>query len=807
MVRREDPPLAFDRYRELVASIPIGKHLPNAVYVHADGLAALPAELIAFLARVQTQVELPGFTFNVLKLHRDAFKVSLLSYPDFFPNPHPPLVASATIELQELRVRQKTYAAGSNRPVLHRKETFLPSDHPRYAEFRALTEAEEQLGLFENATRIGFERQWGELLESKGVTIRGHKAIRGDEGAPAAASGRPQAKGTPRVARCKTAISRFGLSRPIQYVLKYDMLKKSQRLLDYGCGLGDDIRGLEKLGFQASGWDPVHYPEGGKQPAAVVNLGFVINVIEDPDERVEVVRDAFSLAEQMLVVSAQIDRPESPKAGRPYRDGVLTSKGTFQRYFSHDELGRFLEDSLHTTAVSAGPGVYFVFKDPAAAQGFLRSRSARPIDFFALRDQLFGDKPRRAPAQTTERRRTFYEQHQELLDSYWSSMVQAGRPLGPGEFERFDELARLGLTGQRARNLFGKLFGESAFDQGFMGKNRALIEAFWDRMIHLGRVPLDTEFERSLELQERGISAEQLKNLFLRQHGPGSLRKQFRERHQELIQDFWEAMVRFGRLPQQGEYHRWQELKTLRLTPRHLHDWFVEEFGEGVFERAVKNRKDDLLVYLALANFRRKVPFRELPATLQADLRTFFGSYQRAIADGQMLLFSLGRPGEVAAACDDFGQGYAGEKGLVFHRSLQDQLPPSLRVVLGCAGVLEGDVTEADLIKIHKRGSKVTLLFYEDFERQSFPVLVQRVKIDLAAQSVRHYDHSTVGPRQVLVRKYLYVSAKHPRAKVWTTFHQRVERLVGEFEYPHVPLEELQGRLARTGHDLRLRNS
>jgi hypothetical protein len=46
----------------------------------------------------------------------------------------------------------------------------------------------------------------------------------------------------------------------------------------------DRANGLQALGYQAEGWDPVHRPEVGKRDADVVNLGYVVNVIEDPGE-------------------------------------------------------------------------------------------------------------------------------------------------------------------------------------------------------------------------------------------------------------------------------------------------------------------------------------------------------------------------------------------------------------------------------------------------------------------------------------------------------------------------------------------
>ena len=59
---------------------------------------------------------------------------------------------------------------------------------------------------------------------------------------------------------------------------------------DYGCGRGEDIELLAAEGVTCGGWDPAYRPEAPRQEADVVNLGYVINVIEDPEERAATLR-------------------------------------------------------------------------------------------------------------------------------------------------------------------------------------------------------------------------------------------------------------------------------------------------------------------------------------------------------------------------------------------------------------------------------------------------------------------------------------------------------------------------------------
>ena len=51
------------------------------------------------------------------------------------------------------------------------------------------------------------------------------------------------------------------------------------------------MNGLQALGHQADGWDPVYRPETPKRKTDVVNLEYVVNVIEDPAERLEALVD------------------------------------------------------------------------------------------------------------------------------------------------------------------------------------------------------------------------------------------------------------------------------------------------------------------------------------------------------------------------------------------------------------------------------------------------------------------------------------------------------------------------------------
>jgi hypothetical protein len=61
------------------------------------------------------------------------------------------------------------------------------------------------------------------------------------------------------------------------------------------------------MGYSGNGWDPVHWPDAALEPAPVVNLGCVVNVIENPAERQQTLRRAWQLAERVLIVSARLN--------------------------------------------------------------------------------------------------------------------------------------------------------------------------------------------------------------------------------------------------------------------------------------------------------------------------------------------------------------------------------------------------------------------------------------------------------------------------------------------------------------------
>lgn len=222
----------------------------------------------------------------------------------------------------------------------------------------------------------------------------------------------------------------------------------SMTFFDYGCGRGDDLRRLGALGIDGSGWDPNHRPEAEKRSADVVNLGFVVNVIERPTERVDTLRAAWSLATKVLIVAARLVGDGEEEGLRPFEDGFLTRLGTFQKYYQQSELRDWVEAVLETPTVAAAPGILYVFRDDAERESYLATRQRRQISAPRLR-----------------RSDVLYEQHRSLLEPLMAFVTSRGRLPIEEEFPTFAETSRTFGSIGRAFRVVRKVTGDEQWDR------------------------------------------------------------------------------------------------------------------------------------------------------------------------------------------------------------------------------------------------------------------------------------------------------------------------------------------------------
>jgi len=621
-------------------------------YFHVDSLTSLEPSQQARIETAQ-RIARPN-CFNVIKLSDSDAAVTLLDYAGFHEEAFPQLANYWTVDVSAGTFRHRNYADSLNPPVLHRKELLLLTNHPQQSTYQALTAAAEQIGLFDDPNRIGFKRAWESLLSQKGYRVVGHELvpIGNDETAFEDAS----ETAFEGVARHLTALTRYGFSAPIQALARFGFLDGSKTVFDYGCGRGDDLRGLRENNIQAAGWDPHFAPDGVKQTAHLVNLGFVINVIEDIDERIEALRGAYALANELLVVSAMLANQEAI-TGTPYGDGVLTSRNTFQKYYTQGEMRHFLHEVIGDEPIPVGPGIFFVFKDKDAEQCFMYGRMVNRRNILRLARLSRPEKPVRI-SQKEEK----YLAHRELLESLWETCLIHGRDPDRSEIPNLDEIT----------SIFGTL----------------------------------------------------------------------------------SAALRF--------------IKSRK------------ENVEAYLDEARQSRIDDLRVYFAQLQFEKRKPYRHLESRLQKDIRTFFGDYRTASDTGRQLLFNVANIEAIGQACHEAAEHGIGwledSESLQLHTSLVEQLPPVLRTYVHCGTQLYGDVSSADLIKIHIRSGKLTLMRFDDFVGKPLPKMIQRIKLNLRTLDMAIFDYTGSYEPPYLFRKSRFINEEFPNFSEQIAFEEALDR-------------------------------
>lgn len=171
-----------------------------------------------------------------------------------------------------------------------------------------------------------------------------------------------------------TAMARTEASRPIRIAVEQGVLDPSKSFFDFGCGRGADVEWLMSMGWKARGWDPIHRPGTRKSRSETVGLTYVVNVIEDPAERVATIREAWKLTTGLLVVSARLDDERDDTHIKPKADGWMTARGTFQKFYDHLELGDWIRGVLQQEPIAAAPGVWYVFRRSIDRERFLSRR-------------------------------------------------------------------------------------------------------------------------------------------------------------------------------------------------------------------------------------------------------------------------------------------------------------------------------------------------------------------------------------------------------------------------------------------------
>ena len=317
----------------------------------------------------------------------------------------------------------------------------------------------------------------------------------------------------------------------------------------------------------------------------------------------------------------------------PYKDGVVTSRKTFQKYYAQSEFRSFLETSLGENAIAVGQGIFIIFKDKIEEQFFLLER-----------------------------------QH---IKRDWQQKTQR-------------------------------------------------------------------------ELQSREIS----------------IKKDLIDKHVDLFTDFWETSLELGRIPSNNEFEFSDQIRRVAGSHNKAHQALVTHFGKELFAEAQQKRKEDLLVYFALGLFEKRKPQTLMPESLKRDIKAFYSSYNDALKEARNALFSVGNPILIEEACvkayeklkcGEFNEGH----DYIFHKDYLGDLPTELRIYVGCATQLYGDLEGIQLIKTHMTSGKVSLMSYKDWEGDT-PYLIERIKIKMRDQDIDFFDYVGEFQPQPLLNKAIY---------------------------------------------------
>ena len=152
--------------------------------------------------------------------------------------------------------------------------------------------------------------------------------------------------------------------------------------------------------------------------------------------------------------------------------------------------------------------------------------------------------------------------------------------------------------------------------------------------------------------------------------------------------------------------------------------------------------------------------FSQLPEGVREDVRTFFGTYSRGLADGLQLLHSAADPGSISLACEDSSVGWQDEDALYVHA------PSSPASHLSCVPTSDvGNFFTATPIKPTLSRSTSTR-----GRSPSSPTTIRlglvartalRAKVNLRTRSVDVFDHT--GKAELLYFKERFLPAEDPQ--------------------------------------------
>ena len=476
-------------------------------------------------------------------------------------------------------------------------------------------------------------QQWQQLLADHGLDFEGHHVV-------CPLNNQYSLKKNINIDRHRAAIYRNELSRPVRLVLKAGLFTKETTFLDYGCGHGGDVQRIQEVGYISAGWDPYYFPDQSLISADIVNLGYVINVIEDVKERREALLQAWELTKRILIVSAQVLIDDRQRGLVAYGDGIITTRNTFQKYYDQEELKNYIDSILNINSIPIGLGVFLVFRDIQEAETFRASCFVSRL--------------------TTPR------------------------------------------VYREVRNF---------------------------------------------------------------------------EDYRELLNPLMEFYTKRGRLPFKDELPEEAAIKAEFKTYRRAFNLILQATNQQEWEEIQNKRRQDLLVYLALANFKGRPSIRKVAKEIKEDAKALLGSYKQGCLLSDLLLLEVGNLGKIADLCCNSVVGKQLKHSLAIHISALDKLPPLLRVYEGCASRVYGRLQDANIIKFYYNRPKISYLYYPEFDTVAHPILQTTMEIDLQNFAILYNDLSDNNNPPVLHRKDTLVTPDYPHYKKFYRLTGREEKL------------------------------
>jgi DNA phosphorothioation-associated putative methyltransferase len=248
------------------------------------------------------------------------------------------------------------------------------------------------------------------------------------------------------------------------------------------------------------------------------------------------------------------------------------------------------------------------------------------------------------------------------------------------------------------------------------------------------------------------------------------------EDYQVQLAPLMEFVSQRGRIPIKGELAAESELITEFGSIKRAFQIVLTATDEAEWDAIAYQRSLDLQVYLALAQFGQGRSLRKLSASMRADIKAFFGSYEEACEVADRLLFKIGAAGVIKQACQQSKIGKLLPTALYVHISALNEIDPKLRLYEGCASRNIGGTDDANILKFHTDKPCISYLYYPNFESIAHPSLHWAMLIDLRDLSLRFRDYSQQENPPILHRKETFISPNHPLYSKFAKFTKAEEK-------------------------------